>query len=218
MDLTRQIDAYCERMDPGFWAEPINAVTNAAFLIAAVLMWRRCAGLPMGRALSAVLFAIGLGSFAFHTTAQVWSAIADTTPILIFILLYIFAINRDVLGLSRWKPYAATALFFPFAAATFPLFQMIPGIGSSAGYAPVPLLIVLYAVYLRRSHPALARGFVVGAAILVLSLTARSLDLPMCDRVPMGTHLWWHILNGIMLGWMIEVYRRQMLAAPPARR
>jgi hypothetical protein len=23
-----------------------------------------------------------------------------------------------------------------------------------------------------------------------------------------GTHFWWHILNGIMLGWMIEVYRR----------
>jgi hypothetical protein len=33
----------------------------------------------------------------------------------------------------------------------------------------------------------------------------------------MGTHFLWHILNGLMLGWMIEVYRRHMLAVPRAR-
>jgi hypothetical protein len=30
MELTRAIDAYCERLDAGYWAEPVNAVTNAA--------------------------------------------------------------------------------------------------------------------------------------------------------------------------------------------
>jgi hypothetical protein len=29
------IDLYCERTDASFWAEPANALTNAAFLIAA---------------------------------------------------------------------------------------------------------------------------------------------------------------------------------------
>jgi aspartyl-tRNA(Asn)/glutamyl-tRNA(Gln) amidotransferase subunit C len=33
-------------------------------------------------------------------------------------------------------------------------------------------------------------------------------------QIPLGTHFLWHILNGIMLGWMIEVYRRHMLAPP----
>ena len=36
MDWTRQIDNYCERLSPDFWAEPWNAVTNAFFILAAV--------------------------------------------------------------------------------------------------------------------------------------------------------------------------------------
>lgn len=43
MDNT--IDIYCERIDPTFWAEPLNAVSNGAFLIAAFaagyLVWQR---------------------------------------------------------------------------------------------------------------------------------------------------------------------------------
>jgi hypothetical protein len=54
----------------------------------------------------------------------------------------------------------------------------------------------------------LARGFVVGAVILLVSLTARSLDEILCSNWPLGTHFLWHILNAMMLGWMIEAYRR----------
>ncbi|MER2265469.1 hypothetical protein [Methylobacterium oxalidis] len=39
------IRAYCERADPGLWAEPLNALTNAAFLVAAALAgWRAVRG------------------------------------------------------------------------------------------------------------------------------------------------------------------------------
>ncbi|WP_366524500.1 ceramidase domain-containing protein [uncultured Tateyamaria sp.] len=79
--LWRQIDGYCERLGPHYWAEPINAVTNAAFVLAALIMWRRSAGLPLGRALAAVLGVIGVGSYLFHTHAQVWAAIVDVLPI-----------------------------------------------------------------------------------------------------------------------------------------
>ena len=34
---TETIDIYCERLDPSFWAEPINALTNLAFI--AVGFW-----------------------------------------------------------------------------------------------------------------------------------------------------------------------------------
>ena len=210
MELTRAIDAYCERMDAGYWAEPVNAVTNAAFLLAAVLMWRRTEGLALARALCVILGLIGVGSYLFHTHAQVWSAIADVTPIAAFILLYIFAINRDVWGLSTAWALGATALFFPYAALTVPLWQGVPVYGVSAGYMPVPTLILIYAVLLRRRAPELARGFVIGAVILMLSLLARSLDETLCAQVPRGTHFLWHLLNALMLGWMIEVYRRHL--------
>jgi len=38
MDWSAPIDLYCERTDASFWAEPANALTNAAFLIAAALI------------------------------------------------------------------------------------------------------------------------------------------------------------------------------------
>lgn len=218
MDWTRPINSYCERLDASLWAEPVNAVTNLAFVIAAFVMWRRTAGLPLARALCVVLFAIGLGSFAFHTTAQLWSALADTLPILGFIMLYIFAINLHVWSLRLPWALGLTALFIPYAAATVPQFQMVPGLGSSAGYAPVPVLILIYAALLRRRAPETAKGLAIGAGLLLMSLTARTLDMPLCGALPLGTHFAWHLLNALMLGWMIEVYRAHRLAGRAERR
>ncbi|MBE1283065.1 MAG: hypothetical protein GJ676_07115 [Rhodobacteraceae bacterium] len=214
MEWTREIDAYCERLGPEYWAEPINAITNAAFLVAALVMWRRVQGpgLGLARLLCIILAAIGIGSYLFHTHATVWAAIADTTPIALYVLTYIFAANRDMWGMRPMWAFGATLLFFPYAAATLPLFQMVPGLGSSAGYAPVPLLILIYAVLLRRRLPQASRGLAIGAGILILSIIFRSLDLPTCEGTPFGTHFMWHILNATMLGWMIEVYRRHRLS------
>jgi hypothetical protein len=83
---------------------------------------------------------------------------------------------------------------------------MIPGLGSSAGYAPVPVLILLYAWLLRRRAPVTARGLAAGAGLLGLSLVFRTLDQPFCAVWPMGTHFLWHLLNALMLGWMINIY------------
>jgi hypothetical protein len=199
------IDAYCERLGPGFWAEPVNALTNLAFLIAAWLMWRRTAGLRMGRALAAMLGAIGVGSFLFHTFANGLTAAMDVAPILGFILLYLFAANRDLLGLSGWWALAATAAFLPYAALTVPLFEQVPALGSSAGYAPIPVLIVIYAALQRG---AAGRGFLIGAGLLCVSLALRTIDGAVCGVKPLGTHYLWHVLNAVMLAWMIEVWLR----------
>jgi hypothetical protein len=59
--------------------------------------------------------------------------------------------------------------------------------------------------------PDTALGLAMGATLLILSILFRSIDLPLCSGWPLGTHFMWHILNALMLGWMIEVYRRHML-------
>ena len=95
------VDGYCERVDAVFWSEPINAVTNAAFLIVTIWVWRR-PGLPvMGRVLTVILALIGIGSFLFHAFAQTWVVLADVLPILMFILIYIDVATRDYFGASR---------------------------------------------------------------------------------------------------------------------
>ena len=210
MDWTASIDSYCERTGPEFWSEPINAVTNLGFLLAACVMaWRlRGTQLPLAWGMVWVLAAIGIGSFLFHTFATPWAALADTVPILCFVLLYIFAANRDYWQMTRRRAALVTLAFLPFAALTTPLFAMIPGAAGSAAYMPVPTVILIYAALLRRRAPATARGLAIGGGLLCLSLTFRSLDLPTCAGLPNGTHFLWHLTNAFMLGWMIETYRR----------
>jgi hypothetical protein len=87
MELNRAIDGYCERLEPGLWAEPFNAVSNLAFVIAAAVMWQRCRGEGMAGVLCVSLFVIGVMSGLFHTHAVVWTAMADSLSILIFVLI-----------------------------------------------------------------------------------------------------------------------------------
>lgn len=209
MEWLAAVDGYCERLGPGYWAEPVNAVTNAAFVLVAAAMWLRTRGLA--RVMCGVLAVIGVGSYLFHTHANRLTGVLDVAPILGFILLYVFAASRDMLGLKGWQAGLCVLAFFPYAAATVPLWGMVPGLGSSAGYAPVPVLILFYA-WLMRARPDTARGLAVGAGMLVVSLALRTLDAPICGVVPVGTHFLWHLLNAAMLGWMIEVYRRHRLA------
>lgn len=212
MDWLAKVDAYCERTGPEYWSEPINALTNLAFVLAAAVMWPQARGIS--RVMCVVLAVIGVGSWLFHTHANRLTGVMDTTPILCFILLYVFAATRDFLRLPWWAGLMAVGLFFPFSAVLVPWFRAV-GMGSSASYAPVPVLILIYAAVLWRRRPDVARGLAIGAGILCLSLAARMADQPVCAAVPLGTHFLWHLLNALMLGWMIRVHVRAQGNRPP---
>ncbi|MCC5957468.1 MAG: hypothetical protein JJU07_15305 [Natronohydrobacter sp.] len=200
-----QVIAYCERTDFAYWSEPVNALTNAAFLLAAFAVWPMTRGLPLARAMAVVLAVIGLGSFLWHTHATRWAGLADVLPILGFILLYLFAATRDYLGASGVVAGLVVVAFLPYAAVFgWALGLIVPGLGANAAYLSVAVLIVAYGVYLRGS--ATGRGLLIGAGILCVSLGFRMLDGPICAVFPIGTHFLWHILNAVMLGWMIRVY------------
>ena len=213
MNLFEQGDYYCERTDLTFWSEPMNAVTNLAFIIAALIMYRRLQGsnLVGGDVLVAILTAIGIGSFLFHTFATNWAALADVIPIGLFILVYLFLVARVFLEFPIWGALLATAAFVPYAYVLFPIVDSLPFFQISDFYWLVPILLCLVAPLVRRKNKVTAQGMVIGAVILCLSITLRSLDIDHCHHFPTGTHIFWHILNGIMLGWMIEVYRRHTL-------
>jgi hypothetical protein len=224
MDRTifEPIDAYCERVGPGLWAEPVNALTNLAFVLAAIVAGARLGrpAPPLSRALVVILFLIGVGSGLFHTFANAVTALLDTGAIAAFVLVYIHAVNRHVLGWPRLAAWAGLAAFFPYAALAGSVFAQLPFFSISSFYWPIALLIALYGVALLGRRPAFGRGLLIGAGILALSLVARSADLPFCEALPLGTHFLWHVLNGLMLLWMIEIYRRsfeveRLAAAPP---
>ncbi len=217
MDWFRSVNNYCERIDASYWSEPVNAITNWAFVIAAVLAWRLAAraGDRGGQVLAVILGLIGIGSYLFHTHAQIWSLWADVVPIQVFILVYVYLATVRLVGTPWWGGVLAVMAFVPYAALTARgLSSVVGSLNGSIGYVPVPILIAGYAVLLWRRRPEAARGLAVGAGILVVSLTFRSLDRGVCEAFPLGTHFMWHVLNAVMLGWMIRVLVRDGEGVP----
>jgi len=197
---------YCERLSDAFWAEPLNAISNAAFLLAALaafLLLRR-----QGRrdwpaeALTMLVAIIGIGSFLFHTMPQRWTLLADVVPIQFFALCYFgFALNR-FLGLSPLAAAIGAILFlgccFGLASLVAPLLPA--GMRGSAGYAGflIGLAGVALAAKIRGDTVAAARIAIAGL-VFAASLAFRSLDSVLCGAVPFGLHWGWHLLNGLLL-------------------
>src|SRR6056297_2093812 len=132
MEWTRHIDGYCERLDPGYWAEPINAVTNAAFLLVALIMWRR---------------------------------LGDASLPLALVLVYIYAANRAFWRKGRLASVFGVGVAIALSVALIPVLAVIPLIGVSASYLPLPLLIAGYGLALRPRAPDTARGLWIGAGL-----------------------------------------------------
>jgi hypothetical protein len=144
-------------------------------------------------------------------------------PIGVFMLAYLsLALNR-FLGV----PPATTAfLVIGFAAIAaivlqvrcgqdfigFPpadLTGVKPCLNGSLGYLPaLAALIVVGLVLSERGHKA-APWLLWAAAIFTVSITLRSLDLALCDKVVIqgrntGTHAAWHVLNALALFLLIR--------------
>lgn len=224
MDLTASIDVYCERVGTEFWEEPINAITNIAFVIAVLVGVREAKrrGVFGGwiAVLCALAFCIGIGSFLFHTFAQRWASIADVIPILTFILAYLLAASRYLFGL-RWS-LAIPASIIAFGLALLARKGMLllatkEQLNGSEGYAPALALLLGSAILLYlKKHPA-ARWIAAASGVFIISMIARSVDMALCPTFPTGTHFLWHGLNGLMIGLLLlAIIRHGALARAPS--
>jgi hypothetical protein len=208
---TAPIDAYCERTDPGFWAEPLNALTNLAFLIAAAAALRRWRGSAPGDwpalALIGVLTAIGIGSFLFHTFANRWSLLADVIPITVFIYVYFFFAMRRYFGMGAVAALVATVVFL---AGSFGVGALLPPgfLNGSGGYLPALFAILAVGGLLVARRSPFGPGVLLAGGVLTVSLTARTLDQAICAGLPFGTHFLWHVLNAVTLYILLEVLMR----------
>jgi hypothetical protein len=203
--LGESVDAYCERTSPEFWAEPVNAVSNAAFLIAALIalvVARRARRLDVATGLLIGLaVAVGIGSFLFHTIATRWAALADVGPILAFIVAYLAFAMRRFFALAWPAALAIAAGYLPLAWSTNAALRALAlrPIGGAAGYVGAVIALATCAGLLAwRGHPAW-RGLALAAVVFVVSLTLRTLDTPLCAGWPLGTHFLWHLLNGVVV-------------------
>lgn len=199
MDWNGFIDGYCERLGPGLLGEPINAVTNLAFFVAAAY------GLRLARrhgdrgvlVLAGIAAVIGTGSLLFHTAATRWALLADVIPIAVFIAVAFGLVLRRLVGLTPPVAVVGTAGFMAASPAIGALFA--PLVGSGSGYvAPLLAMAVIGGGLIWRGRPG-GGWLLAAAAVFTMSLTLRTLDEPLCTTFPLGTHGGWHILNAVVL-------------------
>ena len=218
MNWSEPVNFYCERIGAGFWAEPVNAFTNAAFLLAAVIAfvrwWRAGARDWPTLALILLLVAIGLGSFAFHTLATRGAVYFDVIPIAVFIYGYLLLALRRFLALP-WRASIELLVVF-FAASRLLPYLAGPGtLNGSLDYPPAlaAMLILVWFV------PSKVRPAIWLASILfVVSLAFRTMDQAICTAFPLGTHFVWHLLNAAVLFVLLDAAISADLGITPAAR
>ena len=216
MRWSESIDMYCERTDPGLWSEPLNALTNLAFLVAAALLWRR-AGRGAGRdmqVLTLLIAAVGLGSITFHTIATRWAALLDIGFIAVFVLFFHQRFQVRALGRSNGAANLGVAVFVVLAGLFVLAIKQLPTLSQndSESYLAPFLLLLVCARQAAPRWPEAARWLNRAAGLFVASLVCRAIDQPLCAVWPAGTHLGWHLINAAMLYCCL----RGLLATRPA--
>ena len=158
MDWFAPIDAYCERLGPGSGLNRSMRGAMSAFIIAA--LWAARAAYRRGGGagiwlLIALVFVIGLGSLAFHTFANRWSAMADVLPITLFIYGYLAFALRRFLGLRWWKVGLGLGVLLARHLAAERI--MPPGFMNGSG-AYLPALVASISVALELGGGAIRRN------------------------------------------------------------
>ena len=201
------VNIYCERTDASFWSEPINALTNLAFLIAARLLWSRAQSQGAVRLLAVLIGLIGVGSFLFHTFGNRLTGLLDVLFIAAFIVAFAYLLPRISWQQTRLHAIGAMILALSFIAATTAgvnqwratLDWLPPGM-----YLGAWLVLLMYAPLTRRLGLATrvggsaSRFLWLAAGLFAVSMAARQLDMPLCLSTG-GLHWLWHLCNAWVL-------------------
>ena len=218
MNWNAKIFSYCERgNDPSFWAEPINALSNGAFIIAALagfIYWlsRPTSGRGLGEFLFIILvFIIGVGSFLFHTYATRWAVVADTVPILLFMVFYFPHALYYFLGFGTSLSLFLTVVFYSFISVLGDMrCEGVRCLNGSLGYIPALIAMLGIGAILAFKRQPTSLYLLTSGLIFALSVWLRTIDREVCAWTaqimgePLGTHFLWHILNAIVLYLLIR--------------
>jgi len=200
--LLDSVDIYCERTNPLFFAEPLNAISNIAFIIAAYLLFKTYKKSQKKDIEALILLilvgVVGIGSLLFHTLATRWAMLADVIPITAFIFFYLWVCIRRLLGVSN----ALSALIligFYFISTQAEKIPTEYSFNGSIAYFPSLAAIIIIASLLKIRGKAIANRYFMAFICFATSLTFRSVDMSVCPSLSIGTHYMWHILNGLLL-------------------
>lgn len=194
------IDLYCERIIPGLWSEPLNALSNLSFFIAAWAIWQLAQHQKKVSIslwiLITLAIAIGTGSALFHTFATEWASLLDMIPILLFQLCFLWFYSHQVVKL-RYGHVGLLLIGLLFASSFSS--QFINLLNGSLSYAPAFLALLGFGLYHYQQQKREPFILLAASGVFLLALLFRTLDQIICPYLLTGTHFLWHLCNGGLL-------------------
>lgn len=202
--LCQSVDFYCERTSASLFAEPLNAVSNLAFIVAGWFAWREFLRDPSRRDdplitwLIVLMPVVGLGSLTFHTVGTQWASWADVIPILIFMLLYLWLATQRYL---HWPTGVSAIALLVFLLSTLAFERFAPPTLLAGGAMYLPTVAACLGIVLAPidADRQVRRIIALAVAQFLIGFTLRSLDEPLCTTLPVGLHYFWHLSNAVVL-------------------
>jgi hypothetical protein len=203
--LFKSLDIYCERVDASFWSEPVNALTNIFIFLAGFFGYKvifklgQSSGRKQGLIAASMAMVTGCGSFLFHTFANVLTMWLDVIPIILF---QIFSINFYLQYIFKRKLLFRVFFLVVFVGLSLYLQTEKFNIyfnGSMLYFPSIVTLIIFGFLCLKQKIYVVGKYTLVGVSVFIISISARSMDMRVCDTFPLGTHFIWHSLNGVLI-------------------
>ena len=204
----QNLDFYCERTTSEFWAEPLNALSNMAFIIAAVLLFiflkkNKIKHYSIWFSV-ALIFLIGIGSFLFHTFADELTYYFDVVPIFIFQVFILHEILKTVFQYNFKTRFALMSIFI-LVTLVLSSKNYLNLLNGSLGYMPSIAFLIFLSQQSWQKKIATQKYFLSTTIIFLISLCFRSFDMQLCTVNPYGLHMVWHVLNSIVLYLLVKV-------------
>lgn len=204
-DWNAPLDLYCERFDPGLFAEPFNAASNLAFVLMGLWLMTSLPRFTAPRkptwpleVLAGMMILIGLCSAAFHTFATAWAQALDVGSIGLFIYFFMVVFARQVLDIGWNLAWMAAPAFWGFGVIVTGPFDK-GAFNGSVTYFPALAGLAFIAVGLALQRRGGVAWFAAAAGTFLVAIFLRTMDVAWCPRWPWGTHWAWHLLNSGVL-------------------
>jgi len=203
---------YCERVSPEAWGEPINIVSNLAYLTVSILLvrlYQQQRNVVQRhdwdiRALIGLLFVIGLGSSLWHIYATNWALYFDAIPILTFINIYVLSCLYRIAGCSTTVTGILFLVYHVFNYGLQAIFEK-DFLNGSIFYLPTWIFLVGITLFLKRNNVAVSRQYWWISVIFAIALFFRTVDFSVCDSFSVGTHFIWHIMSAYMMYLLVRI-------------
>ena len=209
--LDLPVHYYCEVGSFGPIPTPLNIVSCLVFWFAALRIWekRDTEDLDIHMFMALMLVLLGFTGMAWHGTAGYVAQVLDIVGIYFTMTMAVITVAAGVLRLRLGITLTLVPVLI-FASAWL-RDSGIPFLPMNGGaFLPAFFFFAFAALKAETIGRNVMVYMLCAASLLIFGLLFHSIDLPLCDAWPWGTHFIWHVCFVASMCYVVKAYDERM--------